>query len=61
VSRGRPGACDPRHRVGARVATVLLFWPAAPFIRGKEVTLKKGTMMTAFSDADIVLPTPPAS
>jgi len=48
-------------RVGAQVATVLLFWPAAPFIRGKEVTLKKGTMMTAYSDAEVMLATPLAA
>lgn len=45
-------------RVGATVATVILFWPAAPFIKGKDVTLKKGTMMTAYSDQDITLPSP---
>lgn len=45
-------------RVGAQVATVLLLWPVAPFIRGKEVTIKKGTLMTAYSDQDAVLATP---
>lgn len=45
-------------RVGATVATVILFWPAAPFIKGKDVALKKGTMMTAYADQDVVLPSP---
>jgi hypothetical protein len=51
-------------RVGATVATVVLFWPAAPFIKGKDVRLKKGALMTAFSEQDTVLasplPPPPA-
>ena len=50
-------------RVGATVATVILFWPAAPFIRGKDVSMKKGTIMTAYSDQDTILlaplPAPP--
>lgn len=45
-------------RVGATVATVILFWPAAPFIKGKDVTIKKGTMMTAYADQDMILPSP---
>jgi hypothetical protein len=46
-------------RVGAQVATVILFWPAAPFIKGKDVSIKKGTVMTAFVDQDTVLGTVP--
>lgn len=50
-------------RVGATVATVILFWPAAPFIKGKDVSIKKGTIMTAYADQDIdvasPLPPPP--
>ncbi len=45
-------------RVGATVATVILFWPAAPFIKGKDVTINKGTIMMAYSDQDITLATP---
>lgn len=45
-------------RVGAQVATVLLFWPAAPFIKGKDVTINKGTMLTAYSDQDVTLAEP---
>lgn len=51
-------------RVGATVATVILFWPAAPFIKGKDVSIKKGARMTAYADADTELasplPPPPA-
>jgi hypothetical protein len=51
-------------RVGATVATAILFWPAAPFIKGKDVGLKKGSKMTAFAEQDTVLvsplPAPPA-
>lgn len=46
-------------RVGATVATVILFWPAAPFIKGKNVEIKKGTRMTAFADGDVELASPP--
>jgi hypothetical protein len=45
-------------RVGATVATVILFWPAAPFIRGKDVSIPKGTIMTAYVDQDTSLPSP---
>ena len=45
-------------RVGATVVTVLLFWPAAPFIKGKDVGLKKGARMTAYAEQDVVLPSP---
>lgn len=45
-------------RVGAQVATVILFWPAAPFIKGKDVSIKKGTIMTAYSDEDVTLTSP---
>lgn len=45
-------------RVGATVATVILFWPAAPFIRGKDVSIRKGTIMTAYTDQDTTLPSP---
>lgn len=48
-------------RVGAQVATVILFWPAAPFIKGKDVTIKKGTLMTAYADEDTALPAPLAA
>ncbi len=52
------------NRTGAQVVTVLLLWPVAPFIKGKNVTIKKGAMLTAYSDQDTVLasaPAPPTS
>lgn len=55
ASKGAKG----ETRVGATVATVILFWPAAPFIKGKDVSIKKGTMMTAYADQDTSLPGPP--
>jgi hypothetical protein len=45
-------------RVGATVATVILFWPAAPFIKGKDVSLKKGTLLKAYAEQDVLLPSP---
>jgi hypothetical protein len=48
-------------RVGATVATVILFWPAAPFIRGKDVSLKKGAVMTAYADQDVTIASPVAA
>lgn len=45
-------------RVGATVATVILFWPAAPFIKGKDVSLKKGAIMTAYADQDLTIASP---
>jgi len=45
-------------RVGATVATVILFWPAAPFIKGKDVSIKKGTIMTAYADQDVEVASP---
>lgn len=54
ASRGAQGD----GRVGATVATVILFWPAAPFIKGKDVTITKGTVMTAYSDQDMTLASP---
>lgn len=52
------------NRTVAQVVTVLLLWPVAPFIKGKTVTIKKGAMLTAYSDHDTVLasaPAPPTS
>lgn len=45
-------------RIGATVATVILFWPAAPFIKGKDVSIKKGTIMRAYAEQDTVLSSP---
>lgn len=54
ASKGSKG----ETRVGATVATVILFWPAAPFIKGKDVSIKKGTIMTAYADQDTILASP---
>lgn len=54
ANRGTKG----ETRVGATVVTTLLFWPAAPFIKGKDVSMKKGTVMTAYVDQDVKLPSP---
>lgn len=51
------------HNTGAQVVTAVIFWPIAPFIKGKSTTIPKGTMLTAYSDTDMVLesvPPPPA-
>jgi hypothetical protein len=59
ASRGAQGS----HNTGVQVASLLLFWPALPFIKGKSTEIAKGTMITAFSDQDVViegpLPAPP--
>jgi hypothetical protein len=57
ATKGAKGAT----RVGATVATVILFWPAAPFIKGKDVSIQKGTIMTAYVDQDTSLPSPLAA
>lgn len=43
---------------GAIVATTILFWPAAPlflFMHGKDITVPKGTEITAYINGDAVL------
>ena len=54
ASRGVQGG----HNTGAQVGTLLLLWPVVPFIKGKSTQITKGTMLTAFSDQDVVLETP---
>ncbi len=49
---------------GAIVATSIVFFPAAPlflFIHGKDITIPKGTEVTAYANGDTVYvpPTPP--
>jgi hypothetical protein len=48
---------------GAMVATSIVFFPAAPlflFMHGKDVTIPKGTEITAYVNGDTVyLPPPP--
>jgi len=43
---------------GAIVATPLVLWPAAPFfllMHGKDITIPKGTQITAFVQGDVWL------
>jgi hypothetical protein len=44
--------------VGAMVATAIVFFPAAPlflFMKGKDITIPKGTEITAYVNGDIAL------
>jgi hypothetical protein len=44
--------------VGAMVATAIVFFPAAPlflFMKGKDITIPKGTEITAYINGDISL------
>ncbi|HLZ76009.1 hypothetical protein [Phenylobacterium sp.] len=45
-------------RVGSTVAAVIFLWPIAPFIKGTQVSIKKGTILRAYADQDIALTTP---
>jgi hypothetical protein len=43
---------------GAMVATAIVFFPAAPlflFMHGKDITIPKGTEITAFVNGDVPL------
>lgn len=55
--RATKGA-EGEARIGATVATVILFWPAAPFIKGKDVSIKKGTILRAYAERDTDLTSP---
>lgn len=46
------------HNTGAQVGALLLIWPVMPFIKGKSTQITRGTILTAFSDQDVVLETP---
>lgn len=48
-------------RTGTQVVSVLLLWPVAPFIKGKNTSIKKGASLLAFTDTDVELagPVPP--
>lgn len=49
------------NRTGTQVVSVLLLWPVAPFIKGKNTAIKKGAALMAFTDQDVTLegPIPP--
>lgn len=56
ANKGAKGA----NRTGTQVVSVLLLWPVAPFIKGKNTSIKKGTTIVAFTDQAIELATPVA-
>jgi hypothetical protein len=58
--RGQKGS-QGAHSTGGQVVTLLLFWPAAPFIKGHDTKITKGSKLSAFADQDIDLegPVPP--
>jgi hypothetical protein len=49
------------HRTGTQVVTVVLVGVFAGFVKGKNVTIPKGTQITAFADQDTVLEAPLAA
>lgn len=53
------------HRTGTQVVTVVLVGVFAGFVKGKNTTIPKGTMVNAYVDQDILLdrpfPPPPVS
>jgi len=56
--KGAKGGGHTGAMVGAMVATSLVFFPAAPlflFMHGKDVTIPKGTEVTAYINGDIPL------
>ncbi len=56
--KGGKGGGHQGAMVGAMVATSLVIWPAAPlflFMHGKDITIPKGTQITAFVEGDAVL------
>lgn len=54
-------AAQGDHRTGAQVATVILFGVFAGLVKGKNIEIKKGTMLTAYADGDVVLTEPVAA
>jgi len=56
--KGGKGGGHQGAMVGAMVATSLVVWPAAPFflfMHGKDISIPKGTQITAFMEGDAVL------
>jgi hypothetical protein len=56
--KGGKGGGHQGAMVGAMVATSLVLWPAAPlflFMHGKDITIPKGTPITAYVEGDAVL------
>jgi hypothetical protein len=58
ATKGGKGGGHTGAMVGAMVATSLIVWPAAPFfllMHGKDITIPKGTKLTAFVMGDVTL------
>ncbi|WP_229740962.1 PEGA domain-containing protein [Silvibacterium dinghuense] len=58
ATEGGKGGGHVGAMTGAIVATSIVFFPAAPlflFIHGKDITIPKGTEITAYVDGDMVL------
>lgn len=56
--KGGKGGGHQGAMVGAMVATSLVVWPAAPFflfMHGKDISIPKGTQITAFIEGEVVL------
>ena len=52
------GGGNTGKMTGAIIATSIIFFPAAPlflFVKGKDITIPKGTEITAYSNGDIEL------
>ncbi|MGC4049576.1 MAG: hypothetical protein QM757_08700 [Paludibaculum sp.] len=57
------GGGNTGKMTGAVVATSIVFFPAAPlflFVKGKDVTIPKGTEITAYVNGDFRLAAPPS-
>ncbi len=55
-TQGGKGGGHTGAMTGAMVATSLVLWPAAPFfllMHGKDITIPKGTEITAYTNGDI--------
>jgi hypothetical protein len=58
ATEGGKGGGHVGAMTGAMVATSIVFFPAAPlflFMHGKDITIPKGTQITAYIDGDIPL------
>lgn len=58
ATEGGKGGGHVGAMTGAIVATSIVFFPAAPlflFVHGKDITIPKGTEITAYTDGDMTL------
>jgi len=56
--KGAAGGGNTGKMTGAIVATSIVFFPAAPlflFVHGKDITIPKGTEITAYVNGDVKL------